>query len=154
VTDEDWRNPVALSLGYVLSGAAGEFFTPGGQRDIDESFLVMMNAYYGDLDFRIPELPTPLSWQPLVDTSRPTGLAEGGRRYAPGEIYRLEARSLVLAINRTPRRDGSPSVERARHPPVIEPEVDEGDDDQLGFDFISEDVEADADDDSWPAPTD
>ena len=53
-TDEDWSNPVALSLGYVLSGAAGEFFTPGGQRDIDESFLVMMNAYYGDLDFCIP----------------------------------------------------------------------------------------------------
>ena len=28
-TDQDWANPVALSLGYVLSGAAGEFFTLG-----------------------------------------------------------------------------------------------------------------------------
>ena len=27
--DEDWTNRVALSLGYVLSGAAGEFLTPG-----------------------------------------------------------------------------------------------------------------------------
>src|SRR5947208_4358825 len=58
-TAEDWNNPVALSLGYVLSGAAGEFFTPGGQRDIDESFLVMMNAYYEDLDFHIPLLAAP-----------------------------------------------------------------------------------------------
>ena len=48
-TTEDWKNPAALSLGYVLSGAAGEFFTPGGQRDIDESFLVMMNAYHEEL---------------------------------------------------------------------------------------------------------
>ena len=53
-TGEDWGNPVALSLGYVLCGAAGEFYTPGGQRDIDESFLVMMNAYHGDLDFHFP----------------------------------------------------------------------------------------------------
>src|SRR5205823_5050688 len=51
VTGEYWGNESALSLGYVLGGAAGEFYTRGGQRDIDESFLVMMNAYYGDLDF-------------------------------------------------------------------------------------------------------
>ena len=41
-TDEDWRNPSALTLGYVLGGAAGEFYTTGGQRDIDASFLVMI----------------------------------------------------------------------------------------------------------------
>jgi isoamylase len=34
-TMADWGNPVALSLGYVLCGAAGEFYTRGGQRDID-----------------------------------------------------------------------------------------------------------------------
>src|SRR6266851_721952 len=55
-TDEDWRNPVALTLGYVLGGAAGEFYTTGGQRDIDASFLVMMSAYHQDLDFRFPRL--------------------------------------------------------------------------------------------------
>src|SRR5271156_4981895 len=100
---EDWSNPVALSLGYVLSGAAGEFFTPGGQRDIDESFLVMMNAYYGELDFRIPNLAAPMSWESLVDTSRPTGRVTDGRLYAPGEIYRLQPHSFALFINRAPR---------------------------------------------------
>jgi glycogen operon protein len=153
-TDADWRNPVAMSLGYVLSGAAGEFFTPGGQRDIDESFLVMMNAYYGDLDFRIPEPATPLSWQFLVDTSRPTGLADGGRLYAPGEIYRLEARSLVLAINRAPRPNGSTLAGNARNPPITVREAEDEDDDQLGFDFLSEDGDAADDDDASPAPTD
>jgi glycogen operon protein len=104
-TEEDWNNPVALSLGYVLSGAAGEFFTPGGQRDIDESFLVMMNAYYEDLDFHIPSLTAPMSWEPLVDTSQPTGHVAGGTLYAPGEVYRLQAQSFALFINRAPRQE-------------------------------------------------
>ena len=101
-TAEDWGNSVALSLGYVLCGAAGEFFTPGGQRDIDESFLVMMNAYYGDLDFHFPDLPTPLVWEVLVDTAEPTGLAQGGRRWMAGESYRLRGHSFALFINRAP----------------------------------------------------
>jgi isoamylase len=102
-TDADWNNPVALSLGYVLSGAAGEFFTPGGQRDIDESFFVIMNAYHEDLDFHFPSLAAPMSWEPLVDTSQPTGLVADGRRFASGEIYRLQARSFALFIDRAPR---------------------------------------------------
>jgi glycogen operon protein len=111
--DEDWRNPVALSLGYVLSGAAGEFYTPGGQRDIDESFLVMMNAYLGDLDFRIPQLATPMSWQPLVDTSRPTGRVEDSRLYAPGETYPLPAHSFALFINRKQRPEMTAAMSEA-----------------------------------------
>ena len=102
-TDADWKNPVALSLGYVLSGAAGEFFTPGGQRDFDESFFIMMNAYHEDLDFCFPSLAAPMSWEPLVDTSQPTGRVAEGRLYVPGEIYRLQARSFALFIDRTPR---------------------------------------------------
>ena len=99
---EDWSNPAAQSFGYVLSGAAGEFFTPGGQRDIDESFLVMMNAYYGDLDFHFPHLAVPMLWEALVDTAEPNGLAANGRQWQPGEIYRLRAHSFALFINRAP----------------------------------------------------
>jgi glycogen operon protein len=98
----DWGNPVALSLGYVLCGAAGEFYTRGGQRDIDESFLVMINAYHGDLDFQIPHLPVPLEWEALVDTAEPTGLAESGRLWKPGEAYPLRGHSFALFINRAP----------------------------------------------------
>ncbi len=110
-TDQDWANPVALSLGYVLSGAAGEFFTLGGQRDLDESFLVMMNAYYDGLDFRIPQLATPLSWEPLVDTSQATGRVSDGKLYAPGEVYRLQAHSFALFINRAPHPELPPTPE-------------------------------------------
>jgi isoamylase len=102
-TAEDWNNPMALSLGYVLSGAAGEFFSPGGQRDIDESFLVIINAGPEDIEFAIPALAAPMSWEALLDTAQPTGRVADGRCYASGEVYRLQARSFALLINRAPR---------------------------------------------------
>jgi glycogen operon protein len=92
-----------MALGYVLSGAAGEFFTPGGQRDIDENFLVMMNAHCKELDFRFPVLASPMSWEPLVDTAEPTGRISKSKRYKPGEAYRLQARSFALFVDRAPR---------------------------------------------------
>ncbi|HTZ36981.1 MAG TPA: glycogen debranching protein GlgX [Stellaceae bacterium] len=100
-TDEDWRNPVALALGYVLGGAAGEFYTTGGQRDIDDSFLVMMSAYHEDLDFRFPQFGDGrVAWQALIDTAEPSGMVDDDRLYAAGEVYRLRAQSFVLFINR------------------------------------------------------
>ncbi|MBV9825758.1 MAG: glycogen debranching protein GlgX [Alphaproteobacteria bacterium] len=116
-TSYDWGNPFGLSLGYVLGGAAGEFYTRGGQRDIDESFFVMMNAYYGDLDFRIPRLATPLLWEALVDTAEPTGLASDKRLWQPGDVYRLRPYAFALFINRAPGSRAKPApVEQATAP--------------------------------------
>jgi len=106
-TAEDWSNPTAQSFGYVLSGAAGEFFTPGGQRDIDESFFVMMSAHHEALDFRFPVLAAPMSWEPLVDTSETSGRVTHTRLYSPGQVYRLHGQSFALFINRAPRPAGN-----------------------------------------------
>ena len=103
VTTEDWNNTGASALGYVLSGAAGEFFTPGGQRDIDENFFVMMNADCQGIDFQLPALAAPMSWEPLVDTAEPTGRITEPKLYQPGEAYRLGARSFALFVDRAPR---------------------------------------------------
>jgi glycogen operon protein len=100
-TAEDWGNPVARSLGYVLGGAAGEFYTTGGQRDIDASFLVMMNAFHEALDFVFPELPARMEWEALVDTAEPSGLARDGVLWRSGEAYHLKARSFALFIDRS-----------------------------------------------------
>jgi hypothetical protein len=62
----------------------------------------MMNAYYGDLDFRFPRLPTRMVWEALVDTAEPTGIAKDGRLWQPGEIYPLRGHSFALFINRAP----------------------------------------------------
>ncbi|HEY3912471.1 MAG TPA: glycogen debranching protein GlgX [Stellaceae bacterium] len=135
--DADWANQAAMSLGYVLSGAAGEFLTPGGQRDIDESFLVMMNAYTGDLDFRIPELAAPMWWEPLVDTARADGRVGDGRLYVPGEVYRLQARSFALLINRAPRPELPAALAAEAEAEVSAAAPQEGAE-QQGFDDIVE----------------
>ncbi len=124
-TLQDWNNPVALSLGYVLGGAAGEFYTPGGQRDIDESFLVMLNAWHEGLDFRIPELPVTMSWELLVDTAEPNGRAANGRLFSAGEVFPLQARSFALFINRAPEKPApAPSgVIHPDEPPAVAPPV-------------------------------
>jgi len=109
VTDKDWANPVALTLGYVLGGAAGEFYTTGGQRDIDASFLVMISAYHEDLDFRFPRLNTSWAWQALVDTAEPSGLVSDGMLYVAGHAYKLRARSFALFINRAPANGRPPN---------------------------------------------
>jgi isoamylase len=120
-SDQDWHVPFARSLAYVLSGAAGEFFTPGGQRDVGESFLVMMNAYHEDLEYTFPMLAAAMSWVPLVDTAEPTGLVGSRGLYHAGDTYRLRARSLALFINRAPRPEARGEVGAARvaRPPEI-----------------------------------
>jgi glycogen operon protein len=100
-TAENWSNPVARSLGYVLGGAAGEFYMTGGQRDIDASFLVMMNAFHEALDFVFPELPARMQWEALVDTAEPSGRARDGVLWRAGEAYHLKARSFALFIDRS-----------------------------------------------------
>ena len=126
-TAEDWGNPVALSLGYVLCGAAGEFYTPGGQRDIDESFLVMMSAYYDDLAVPFPAICRSRSsgrrWS--IPPSR-AGSPPDGRLWRAGESYRLRAHSFALFINRAPvapapAQIGNGRGNRMRCPPDGEP---------------------------------
>jgi len=60
----------------------------------------MMNAHSEELDFRFPILASPMSWEALVDTAEPTGRAAAARRYEAGEIYRLQAHSFALFIDR------------------------------------------------------
>jgi isoamylase len=99
-TQADWDNPHERCLGYVLGGAAGEFYTLGGQRDIDESFLVLLNAGHDDIYFCIPALPVPMLWQPVIDTAQPTGFPRTQRLFSAGEVFAVEARSFALFINR------------------------------------------------------
>ena len=126
----DWNNPFALCLGFVLGGAAGEFYTAGGQRDIDASFLIMLNAYHGDIDFRFPTLPAAMEWEPLLDTALPSGIAEDARRFAPDEVFALKGRSFALFVNRAsekpePAPSGVIEAEEPITPPALVSETEE-----------------------------
>jgi hypothetical protein len=88
----------------------------------------MMNAFHGDLDFRFPQLATPMIWEALVDTAEPSGLAEDGQLWSPGEAYRLRGRSFALFINRAPEsppgRAAEPQIEAFAPVPAAPIEVE------------------------------
>jgi glycogen operon protein len=128
MAQEDWDNGYAQCIGYVLNGAAGEFYTPGGQRDIDESFLVLLNAYHEDIEFTMPDLPVIMEWDLLVDTDLPSGIDRDNTRYRNGDSFTLKGRSLAVFVN-SPERGGkrervSPiGVVNPEEPPAVVPPV-------------------------------
>jgi hypothetical protein len=85
-----------------------------------------MNAWHGDLDFRIPKLPVEMEWEQLVDTALPTGLADAGKIFRPGDVFRLKSRSFALFINRADEkasRSAPPGVVDPDRPPSVAPPV-------------------------------
>ena len=103
-TPEDWNKPYARCLGYLLNGRAGAYFRGAtGHRDVDMSFLVLINAHHEDIDFEAPETPRPMRWEALVDTALEAGLTEPGIEIEAGRPFPLKARSLVLFIHREVR---------------------------------------------------
>lgn len=70
--------------------------------DGDERFFLIVNAYWEDLVFELPELPTGVRWRRLLDTSQqaPKDIAEPGEAFelASQDRYKVTARSVVAFI--------------------------------------------------------
>ncbi len=62
---------------------------------MDETFLLILNAYHAALPFTLPAHRTDIRWELILDTRT----AEPPRRARPsagGETYRVEGRSVVV----------------------------------------------------------
>ncbi|WP_299444223.1 glycogen debranching protein GlgX [uncultured Rhodospira sp.] len=80
MTDEDWHDPAAKTLGMLLSGEAGlTHLTETGEPEPDQTFLVWLNASHLDMTCRNPSLPAGNRWHVEADT-----LAGGPRHNAAG----------------------------------------------------------------------
>jgi glycogen operon protein len=98
--DEDWKDPLAKALGVRLSGEAGLIhLTPRGEKEPDDTFLVLMNASHEDLAFRVPAGAQGGAWETLVDTSGDEAV-DGGSRHDGGAEVSVTARSLQLLVLR------------------------------------------------------
>ncbi|MCI0693086.1 glycogen debranching protein GlgX [candidate division KSB1 bacterium] len=96
MTEEDWRNPSFRCIGLRLSGEAIEEVDERGNRIVDDTLLILLNAHHEPLPFVLPAFQLNMRWELLLDTREPTGrwahrLMKGGDR-----PYGLEARSLAL----------------------------------------------------------
>jgi isoamylase len=103
MTDEEWKQEYARSLGVFLAGTALEEHDERGQPLLDDNFLLLMNAHHERISFVLPAPPSGASWILLVDTSCQT-MANPGAFYEVHTSYPLQARSLALLTARSAER--------------------------------------------------
>jgi len=106
MTEEDWQNPHTRCLGLRLAGDALEEVDARGDRILDDTFLLLLNAHHEAMPFVLPAHRRGVRWAPVVDTGA-TGGHSRRRLARGGGSYVLEGRSLAL-FRMTPPREREP----------------------------------------------
>ncbi|MBI3447162.1 MAG: glycogen debranching protein GlgX [Magnetospirillum sp.] len=91
----DWTTPFARSLGFVLGGESCAIDNLTGKEEMDDTFLVLLNAYHETVPYVLPPPSLGRSWELVLDTSDNTG-RQGGTQWAAGITYPLKPRSLAV----------------------------------------------------------
>ncbi|MGH7963287.1 MAG: glycogen debranching protein GlgX [Candidatus Binatia bacterium] len=105
MTDRDWHTWHARCLGLRLAGDAIEEVDTRGNRIVDDSLLILLNAHYEPIPFLLPAHRADILWELVLDTRTATGRRRH-RMMRGSEAYELEARSLaLLRLRREGRED-------------------------------------------------
>jgi isoamylase len=93
MTDADWREGYAKTLGVFLNGDAIPDLGARGERITDDSFLVLFNAHFEEVDFVLPPEQFGERWVKVLDTA---DAFDEGAQIKAAETLCVESRSLVL----------------------------------------------------------
>jgi len=99
MTDEEWKQDSARSLGVLLYGEGLEERDERGRQMRDQNFLLLLNSHFESVAFILPKLPLELKWTPLFDTSA-LSAERTAQQYEAGASYPAQARSIVLLVER------------------------------------------------------
>ncbi|MGZ6563749.1 MAG: glycogen debranching protein GlgX [Solirubrobacteraceae bacterium] len=69
---EDWNESFARAVTMALTGATGDQTRP------DNPFLILINAWWDQLDFTVPDALRDLTWQVEIDTADPAASGSCG----------------------------------------------------------------------------
>src|SRR4051812_47121486 len=92
MTQKDWNNANAHTLGVFLNGNEIPSRTPTGEELMDDSFLLLFNAYGAPITFTLPTRRFGLRWQ--VELATGAGAPE--RVVAARAAVEVDGRSIVL----------------------------------------------------------
>ena len=92
MTEDDWSRGVR-TLGLRLAGDAISEPDDHGQRIVDDTLLVVLNADETAVDFRLPDHGN--AWEPMVDTAV-AAVPPGGDAHPAGSPLTIGGRSVVL----------------------------------------------------------
>ncbi|MFC4556507.1 glycogen debranching protein GlgX [Georgenia faecalis] len=93
--DEEWNSSYARSIMVFLNGQAIPEPDGRGARIVDDSFLVLLNADAGPVEFTIPEAQYATHWLALLDTN---STVQPGDEFTPGDTITVTGRSVIFLI--------------------------------------------------------
>jgi glycogen operon protein len=100
MSEHDWNDRGRRCFGALLGGDVGDrFISLHGYPELDDSFLLVLNAHDWSIEFRLPSVPGVRRWAALIDTARP----EEAKRHltlVPGSRFAIADRSLALFVGR------------------------------------------------------
>jgi isoamylase len=91
MTRRDWDNTGSRAIGVFLNGDELRTETPRGEEVRDDSFLLLFNAHFEDISFRLPARRFATHWELVLSTGR----AESDR-LVPGGNVAVESRSIAV----------------------------------------------------------
>jgi isoamylase len=93
VSDEAWSAEWSRAIALLLNGQTLQVSDENGEWIIDDSFLLLVNAADGGVEFTLPASPANRAWTQLIDTER---IDHPFQEVAVGEKVILGGRSLKL----------------------------------------------------------
>ncbi|GAA3245466.1 hypothetical protein GCM10020256_72350 [Streptomyces thermocoprophilus] len=102
MTEDDWTRSDAHSVGVFLNGDAIAEPDRYGRPVVDDSFLLLFNAFWEPVVFRLPGPLYGERWTACLDTAEADGAPDETEHKAGGDVT-VAARSLVVLL-RPPMR--------------------------------------------------
>ncbi len=95
MTDDDWNNPAAASLGLFFAGWGVDDVNDEGDLVVDDDFYLVLNGSDDRIPFALPHASTEGQWRLLVDTNAD----DANEAREQGATTDLSPRSLKLFIH-------------------------------------------------------
>ncbi|MFW5969001.1 MAG: glycogen debranching protein GlgX [Halofilum sp. (in: g-proteobacteria)] len=92
--DDDWDRADTHWLAMFLLGEGLEEYDARNNRQLDDNFLLLLNAAPETVEFHLPRRPGHAAWETLVDSAR--GVGPDGRTWAPGARPGVTGHALML----------------------------------------------------------
>jgi isoamylase len=103
MTQRDWSDGGAGTLGVFLNGDEITETTRDGQPIVDDCFLLLFNAHFDDVEMRLPNQSFGLEWEVELSTLDPD-LTPGAERFLARAPVKVASRSLLLLKRSRPQR--------------------------------------------------
>ena len=96
MTDADWQNGFAKSLGVFLNGQAIPTPDNRGEPIVDDSFYLLFNAHHEAMGFKLPTSTWGDRWVKVIDTHDPVPDLRDHQQHRAGEELPVQSHSIVV----------------------------------------------------------